>query len=366
MGRFRSFLNRCITWLLRRLGVEVVTVEELHRQLGGQAKRLVEQDAEINRLGDELARREALAAAVREGVARTMTFRAHEAAEMAAREGSRPEGPPTAADDPEISTLPAFDIGEWDAITAAFHAREAVLVRKVVPADWIEGYRARIERYVACVVDADAAGSDSEKVRNLVATFRAQSGLDLSSRNDETLPIPAGIRNFLNPLKASGIVDCARRFFGSELFFMPDYSSVRCQRPDEGGKALAWHQDGAAVGYVSGDPRGIVFWMPLTRIGDDTPGLEIVARKCRTLWPHVSTSAGYNQIADGARIDAEYGDAVVAVPPMDLGDVLIFSFNTIHRTRVAPGMTKPRYSLDIRAVPLLDVPWQYKGWLVIP
>ena len=50
---------------------------------------------------------------------------------------------------------------------------------------------------------------------------------------------------------------------------------------------------------------------------------------------------------------------------MEVGDILSFSFNTIHRTLVKPGMTKTRYSLDLRAVPLMEVPWQYKGWLVI-
>lgn len=301
---------------------------------------------------------------LRDGIATLMTFRAHEAEEAAQSAVSAPtKAKLTPGGSPAI---PICHVSDHDGIVAGFADHEAVLVRDAIPVDWAAGYLDRIKHYFACVENACGVEPITATARGLVESFRRQSGLGLSSRYAEVFPIPAGIRNIFNPLKASGIVDCARRFYGSELFFMPDYSSVRRQSPEESAKALTWHQDGAAVGNSSEDQLGLVFWVPLTPVDAETPGLEIVARPAGALYPHVGTASGYNEIADNARVAKEFADSIVRVPPMAVGDILIISFNTIHRTYLAPGMTRTRYSLDVRAVPLRHVPWQYRGWLVIP
>jgi ectoine hydroxylase-related dioxygenase (phytanoyl-CoA dioxygenase family) len=122
--------------------------------------------------------------------------------------------------------------------------------------------------------------------------------------------------------------------------------------------AHAWHQDGA-LGHDfparpdgSADAAGLVplvtCWIALTDCGADAPGLELLAGSpARVL--------GLADLQDGAlraaarrqgRTDESFERPVLAA-----GDALVFGGAVVHRTHVAPAMTRVRTSLELRFRP---------------
>jgi len=114
------------------------------------------------------------------------------------------------------------------------------------------------------------------------------------------------------------------------------------------GLRLPFHQDQ----NILGEPV-VNFWVPFTNCGVDAPSLELVSRRLDEIeTPDRHDRNLYGQM--GAEIDEEliherYGDDLVA-PVMAVGDAILFLGTTIHRTHIAPGMTKARNSVDVRVV----------------
>jgi hypothetical protein len=161
------------------------------------------------------------------------------------------------------------------------------------------------------------------------------------------------MRDFLNEIRRSGLWTAG--FSGQELCALIDACSIRRQKPDEIDRAFRFHQDSA----VAGTEDGVVFWIPLDPIDMATPTLELVPQWNRPL-RHIRNAAnGYRET------DEEISVERISINHTQLGDVLIMSLLTPHRTLLTPAMTKTRFSIDLRAVPVSKIPPNYEGWAVL-
>ena len=336
--------------LLNLVGIDLVRSNELEELRNIRVQKGAV-DIELQRVLKRQATLEHHIAMSREEVLSLRTFRPHEAAEE-----QKPVEKPSISDlvSSKKPKIPICDVSEHGNVVSAYRNYGAVVVKNVLPGDWMQEYLHRATDYVSYLED----GQETKYGGHFYSS--------LASTHSDNLSIPAGIQNILNPLKDSGIIDSARDFYGSELFFMPDYSSIRRVVPIDNEGVLTWHQDGAAVANQTADQYGVVFWIPLTRVDKDTPGLKIVCRHFDTLYEHVPLPSGYNKVVDSSLINDKWKDYICTTPDMDIGDIMIISFTTLHCTYIRPEMTKTRYSIDLRASLIRHVPNYYKGWLVIP
>lgn len=161
------------------------------------------------------------------------------------------------------------------------------------------------------------------------------------------LPNMRLIQNLLN--KPRFIESLQSYFNDPELVAYLEPTCVRYCNPTGWQNYLSWHQDK----FHRGDTF-FTIWIPLNRVGDDAPGLELLPYK---LYERIHTAAsGLDVTYDGKGISEEDINREVGTdrfhPIMDVGDILIFDPYTAHRTYVTKGMTEARISLDIRLNPL--------------
>ncbi len=143
-------------------------------------------------------------------------------------------------------------------------------------------------------------------------------------------------------------LELARSYLGKEPVPHAD-SYVRSQLPAHRHTHLPFHQDQTVVGS-----RLVNIWIPLVACGRDAPGLEVVAGSWDQLVPPADPS-GPGHIVERARIDetavlAAYPTEAMLRPEFSVGDAIVFSGATIHRTHIAPGMNRARTSIDMRLV----------------
>jgi hypothetical protein len=120
--------------------------------------------------------------------------------------------------------------------------------------------------------------------------------------------------------------------------------------PDSGYHQQNWHQDGALgarfplqLGPAIPMTELLTCWIPLQHCGTDSPGLEFVRRRQRTL-------LHFTELDDTA-LRGRFGEDQFWAPPLDFGDGLIFLNDVLHRTHVRPEMQTDRLSVEYRIFP---------------
>ncbi len=144
----------------------------------------------------------------------------------------------------------------------------------------------------------------------------------------------------LNPEMAAAL----RQIFGRqpELSVLDTY--LRRVTPQEAATYIPFHQDVTALAVT-----GVNVWVPLTPCGVDAPGLELMAERTTRIFPTVTSSGDYNQTEiDEATVYAEFAPDLRFCPTPAVGDAVAFLGSTVHRSHVAPGMSQPRLSLEMR------------------
>ena len=149
-------------------------------------------------------------------------------------------------------------------------------------------------------------------------------------------------------LASPRILALARAHLGREPGLEPN-SYVRRLVPGPGIQALPFHQDQTILGAPL-----LNVWVPLNPCGTDAPGLEMVVTRKRRLLDVSGDSADAIPV-ERARLDegavlAAYGARSLWHPALQPGDALVFAGATIHRSFVAPAMTEPRMSVELRFV----------------
>jgi len=266
-------------------------------------------------------------------------------------------GPPASAPAP-LETLPAdgrlFEIGSRDLSVATVReglARSGcVLVRGLVPPD-------RAAR-LAAGLDASLGAYDTATHGDGAADPAWYSPGPMPDREGSNMP-EALHRAILRGRGALWTLDSPRMLF--ELFELVDdvglgelMTELLGERPlmsgikgtlrrvptdiDVDGR---WHQDGAFLGERIG---ALNIWIALTPCGRDAPGLEVVPKRIDHVVADPDAKFEWS-LSEPAVLEAANGTPI-ARPEFEAGDAMIFDHLLVHRTSVAPAMTRQRYAIE--------------------
>ena len=104
-----------------------------------------------------------------------------------------------------------------------------------------------------------------------------------------------------------------------------------------------WHQDGA---FLGNGIRTVNLWIALTDCGVDAPTMDMVPKRLHEIVPTGTHGALLNWLVAREIVDQYSQDS----PPVRLqfkaGDAILFDEMNLHRTAIAPGMSKDRYAIE--------------------
>lgn len=160
----------------------------------------------------------------------------------------------------------------------------------------------------------------------------------------EAQDIP-GFNTWLNQLlKDVRLRALMRSLFGSEAF-MSCQSQPRRQKASALWQAIPFHQDCEFIGPL---PSGVNCWIPLTSVGGTYPGLEFCLGGPQR--PLFSPEFPLAERQDLSEVFAQWPAPTLWRPCLQPGDLLIFSFFTVHRTWISSNMPETRYSYELRLI----------------
>ena len=108
-------------------------------------------------------------------------------------------------------------------------------------------------------------------------------------------------------------------------------------------KTADWHQDGAFLGKGI---RAVNVWVALSPCGEDSPGLDVVARRMREIAPTGTEGAWFDWSVGAPVVDRVAEGAPIQRPIFAAGDAVLFDEMLLHRTAVEPEMTRERYAIE--------------------
>lgn len=116
-----------------------------------------------------------------------------------------------------------------------------------------------------------------------------------------------------------------------------------------------WHQDGALGVTFPAQAEEVIpmtelvtCWIPLSRCGEKSPGLEFVRRSLHAL-------LHFTQLDDDT-LRRRFAPHEFWAPILAPGDALVFLNGTLHRTHVHAGMHQHRLSAEYRVFPRTVAP----------
>jgi hypothetical protein len=143
----------------------------------------------------------------------------------------------------------------------------------------------------------------------------------------------------------AGLLALAERYLGERPAISVNKSLLRRVDPppaDQGPQPSAWHQDGAFLGPV----RALNVWVALSRCGDIAPGMDLVPRRLDSIAPAGTEGAAFDWSVSQTVAEEAAGEAGIARPVFEPGDVLLFDELFLHATAAEPDMTQPRYAVE--------------------
>jgi Phytanoyl-CoA dioxygenase (PhyH) len=104
-----------------------------------------------------------------------------------------------------------------------------------------------------------------------------------------------------------------------------------------------WHQDGAFLGR---HVRTLNLWLALSPCGTDAPGLDIVPRRFNEVLDTGTDGAFFDWSVSPEVVERAADGVGVIRPEFAPGDALLFDHLFLHRTGVAPGMSRERWAIE--------------------
>jgi hypothetical protein len=154
----------------------------------------------------------------------------------------------------------------------------------------------------------------------------------------------AGI-NLASFVVPSLIVEAARDYLGKEP--SQAISSVRAIVPGPDSQSFPFHQDQMIL-----QSPVLNIWIPLTPCGVAAPGLEVAVTSERKLLEVVGSPDDEIPVErvhiDENLVRMTFGPQALWRPAMNVGDALVFTGTTAHRTFVSAEMTDTRISIELR------------------
>jgi hypothetical protein len=104
-----------------------------------------------------------------------------------------------------------------------------------------------------------------------------------------------------------------------------------------------WHQDGA---FLAKGIRAVNVWVALSRCGEDSPGLDVVARRMPEIAPTGTEGAFFDWSVGAPVVERVAAGAPIQRPIFDAGDAVLFDEMLLHRTAIEPEMIRERYAIE--------------------
>ncbi len=223
----------------------------------------------------------------------------------------------------------------------------AVLVRGLVDADRAARLAAGIDTALAAFDATEAGGSAPEDgwYRHFTPTegdYRVGGRRSWVRATGAvwTADSPRMLAELTELVDDTGIGALVTEYLGERPALSANKCTLRRVPPSSDG---GWHQDGAFLGE---HVRSLNLWLGLSPCGRDAPGLDLVPRR----FDHVVETGGPGSYFDWAvsdqLVEELTADAPVVRPEFEAGDALLFDHLFLHRTAVAPDMTRDRYAME--------------------
>jgi ectoine hydroxylase-related dioxygenase (phytanoyl-CoA dioxygenase family) len=123
-----------------------------------------------------------------------------------------------------------------------------------------------------------------------------------------------------------------------------------------------WHQD---YWFSVCSPRAVVVWIPLEELLPDVGGLEIISNlhTARKIFKTRPGSGAYHSYADAIELDEDVSDLPVSVVNnMSVGDILIFSFDVLHKSIPVTSRNRSRFTMQFRFADFADREFLLTGY----
>lgn len=136
-----------------------------------------------------------------------------------------------------------------------------------------------------------------------------------------------------------------RQIYGPEIYVLLHNSFPRRQNSAHAELAVSFHQDYEFIGVLR---SGINIWVPLTPAGGAYPGLDLTLNCPQRPLLHLNMPALEREKTIQ---ELKLENWSIQMQP---GDLLLFSFYTLHRTALSPAMQQTRFSSEIRVISPLE------------
>jgi Phytanoyl-CoA dioxygenase (PhyH) len=156
-----------------------------------------------------------------------------------------------------------------------------------------------------------------------------------------TADSPRMLFELLDVVDAAGIGALVEGYFGERPALSANKCTLRRVPTDA---STNWHQDGAFLGRHA---RTLNLWLALSPCGRDAPGLDIVPRRLDDILPTGTDGAIFDWSVSPTLVEEAAGGAnAILRPEFSPGDALLFDHLFVHRTGIAPGMTRERWAIE--------------------
>jgi len=230
----------------------------------------------------------------------------------------------------------SVDAGDVTAVARCFEAYGAVQVRGAIRPEPLARVRdAAAAEFAERELLASRGGLPEALTTDYVRRFIHLDALHLDQAAADALVPPS-------------FLAVASAYLGAEAGVAPE-RHVRSIRPHRSDNHLPFHQDESILGR-----KVLNVWIPLVACGVDAPGLEVVLGSWAEQMP-VSPPANARYAVEHAMIDedailARFGPSALWRPVFALGDALVFSGRTAHRTYATSRMSHDRMSVELRLI----------------
>ena len=156
----------------------------------------------------------------------------------------------------------------------------------------------------------------------------------------------------LEAFERTGLRRVIHGYLGERPAISVQKCTLRKVDPDSGS---GWHQDGAFLG----DVRALNVWLSLSRCGDESPGLDLVAKRLDRIVPTGTDGATFDWSVSPRVVEEVAAPEGVIRPIFEPGDVLLFDEMYLHATAADPSMPNSRYAIESWFFGLSGFPSEY-------
>jgi Phytanoyl-CoA dioxygenase (PhyH) len=223
-----------------------------------------------------------------------------------------------------------------------------VLVRGLVPADRVTALVDGIDRAFGAF-DAGVAGARRSETSPWYVPFTPRSGDYRVGGRRKWMRASGGIWTVDSPrmlfelfelLDETGIGELVAQHFGERPALSANKCNLRRVPVDAN---TNWHQDGA---FLGAEVRSLNLWIGLSHCGREAPGLDILPRRLDEVLETGTEGAIFDWSVGSGVVEDLAASTPVLRPELAPGDAVLFDHLLLHRTAIAPDMTRERHAIE--------------------